>query len=518
MAATGILPGAVTAQATRPRPPTSNPFVLGVASGDPQPDGFVLWTRIDPAPLPEQSSDHTVPTTDLEIDYEIGDDPELRRIVQRGKALAEARHGHSVHLAVTGLDAQRPYWYRFRHAGFASRIGHARTLPRPDDAVDMLRAAFVSCANFEHGYFSAYRHLASERPDIVVLLGDYLYEYIDRSLNKLRHHSDNQEPVTLQDWRRRYAQYRLDPDLQHLHADCTVLATWDDHEVQNNYANLWSNYGIAAPEFAQRRQAAYQAFYEFMPIHPQRWQAARGEMRLYDHYRFGQLAGFNLLDTRQYRSLPRCTPALSRRQPELPCRGADASGQAQSMLGAAQENWLSAQLARTAPRWSLFAQSVLMAQTRRPAAAGTLGGLSTDSWDGYTASRRRFFDELTARRISNPIVLSGDIHAFCAADLKRDFDNAASPVIASEFSCGSIASHGPGTARTQRTRADNPHVHHLDGTQRGYTLLEIRPERVLCQFRTVDDAKRRDTRLSTQASWVVEDGRPGVVAESRARS
>jgi len=518
MAATGALPGAVTAQATRPRPPGSDPFVLGVASGDPRPDGFVLWTRLDPTPLPEHPGDRINPSSDIEITYEIAADPELRRIVQRGKAIAEARHGHSVHLAVAGLDAQRPYWYRFGHDGFASRIGHARTLPRPDEAVGVLRAGFVSCANFEHGYFSAYRHLADERPDIVVLLGDYLYEYIDRSPNKLRHHSDNQEPVTLQDWRRRYAQYRLDPDLQRMHADCTVLATWDDHEVQNNYANLWSNYGIAEAEFAPRRQAAYQAFYEFMPIHPQRWQAARGEMRLYDHYRFGLLAGINLLDTRQYRSLPRCTAALLRRQPELPCRNGDSLGQMQSMLGVAQENWLSAQLAQDNPRWNLFAQGVVMAQTRRPAPAGTLGSLSNDSWDGFPASRARFFEQLSARRVSNPLVLSGDIHAFCAADLKRDFDAAGSPVIASEFSCGSIASHGPGASRTQRTRADNPHLHHLDGAQRGYTLLEIRPDRVRCQFRVVDDAKRRDTRVSTQASWVIENGRAGVLPESRVRS
>jgi alkaline phosphatase D len=220
-----------------------DPFSLGVASGAPRPDGFVLWTRLAPEPL---SSNPETPGGmsggDVTVAYEIATDPAMRDVVRRGEAIAEQAFAYSVHLDVAGLKSGRPYWYRFMSADAASRIGRAVTLPAPETAHDRLRFGFVSCSNYEHGYFSGYRHLADENPEFVLYLGDYIYEYIEEKRPIVRRHSDGIEAAMLPTYRNRYAQYRLDPDLQRLHAEVPALVTWDDHEVQNDYADKWSQY------------------------------------------------------------------------------------------------------------------------------------------------------------------------------------------------------------------------------------------------------------------------------------
>ena len=250
----------------------ADPFPLGVASGDPLSDGFVLWTRLAPEPL---SRDPQAPgglsTGDILLRFEIAEDPLMQRIVRHGIARAEAAFAHSVHLEVGGLTPGRPYWYRFMTQDATSAIGCARTAPDAGQALDHFRFGFVSCSNYEQGYFAAYRHLAAEAPDLVLFLGDYIYETVQpKEKAVVRRHSDGEVPTTLTGYRNRYAQYRLDPDLQALHATAPALVIWDDHEVQNDYAGEWSSTFEPPALFLKQRAAAYQAFYEHMPLRPSR--------------------------------------------------------------------------------------------------------------------------------------------------------------------------------------------------------------------------------------------------------
>ena len=218
-----------------------NPFSLGVASGAPRSDGFVLWTRLAPEPL---STDPETPGGmrggDVAVDYEIATDAAMHDVVRQGEATAERAFAYSVHLDVSGLEPGRPYWYRFMSGDATSRVGRAVTLPAAGAPLDKLRFGFVSCSNYEHGYFSAYRHLTDENPDVVLFLGDYIYDTIEENRPTVRRHSDGVDATTLPTYRNRYAQYRLDPDLQNLHAQVPALVTWDDHEVENDYADQWS--------------------------------------------------------------------------------------------------------------------------------------------------------------------------------------------------------------------------------------------------------------------------------------
>jgi alkaline phosphatase D len=264
IAAPGLIRTAV-AQSWR----SGNPFNLGVASGAPRPDGFVLWTRLAPEPL---STNPETPGgmsgADVTLRYEIATDPGMAKVVRHGAATAEQAFAYSVHLDVTGLQAARSYWYRFLSGDAVSATGRAITLPAAESAVGKMRFGFVSCSDYEHGYFSAYRHLTSENPEFVLFLGDYIYETIEQYRPIVRRHSDGVEAATLPTYRNRYAQYRLDPDLQELHAQVPAIVTWDDHEVQNDYADKWSETFDDPAQFLIRRAAAYQAFYEHMPVRP----------------------------------------------------------------------------------------------------------------------------------------------------------------------------------------------------------------------------------------------------------
>src|SRR5215470_17216322 len=344
-----------------------NPFSLGVASGAPRADGFVLWTRLAPEPL---SADPSTPGGmsggDVPVGYEIATDPGLRDVVRRGTAMAESAFGYSVHADITGLPSGRSYWYRFMSGDAVSPIGRAVALATAGTAIDRFRFGFVSCSNYEFGYFSAYRHLADENPDVVVFLGDYFYEYVERRRPTVRSHSDGIEASTLPTYRNRYAQYRLDPDLQRLHAEVPALVTWDDHEVENDYADKWSQYFDDPQLFLLRRAAAYQAFYEHMPVRPILSRPNGPVMRIYDRFTFGDLAKISMIDGRQYRSREACYKPPNHGGGHLEtdeiCR--ERLAEDRSMIGAAQEQWLYEGLASSRARWNIIAQDVLMAQLR----------------------------------------------------------------------------------------------------------------------------------------------------------
>jgi alkaline phosphatase D len=481
----------------------ANPFTLGVASGYPHPTGVMLWTRLAPAPLiPGGGMSRDV----VAVDWEVATDEQMTGVVQRGRAYAAPEWAHAVHVEVTGLEPGRWYWYRFRAGNAASPIGRTRTAPAPQTVPDRLRFAFASCQHYEHGYYVAYRHMRADDLDLVVFLGDYIYEATTREKN-VRHHGAP-ECHTLEDYRIRYALYRTDAELQAMHAACPWIVTWDDHEVANDYANDRAIALNGREWFLARRAAAYQAFYEHMPL-PRSMVPFGPHMRLYHRSAFGRLAQFHVLDGRQYRSHQPCTP---------PGRGGNANAEncaarldpALTYLGADQERWLEAGLDGSRARWNVLAQQTLMAQRDLKAGAGQT--FRTDAWDGYPAARKRLLDYIAQRKPANPVVIGGDLHAFYVADLKPDFDDAASPVVATEFVGTSITSQsGLTEAQTRSLMPDNPHLKLIDAARRGYVRVELTPARMRVQLQAMRSVTDPRADAETLATFVVEDGRPGAI-------
>jgi alkaline phosphatase D len=499
--------GAVQARRWR-----ADPFSLGVASGAPRPDGFVLWTRLAPEPLsPNPATPGGMTGGDVPVDYEIAADDVMRDIVRRGAADAEAAFGWSVHADVTGLQPGRPYWYRFMCGDAVSRVGRAMTSVAAATPLERMRFGFVSCANYEQGYFSAYRHLADENPDMVLYLGDYFYEYVEQVRPTVRVHSDGIEAATLPTYRNRYAQYRLDPDLQRLHAVSPALVTWDDHEVSNDYADRWSQFNDDPELFLRRRAAAYQAFYEHMPVRPILSRPDGPVMRIYDRFTFGSLLEVSVMDGRQYRSREACyaPPSKLRGHVETDANCPERRDEGRTMLGFAQEQWLGLGLARSKATWNVIAQDVLMAQLREKQPDGHFG-FWTDDWNGYPASRQRLLARIAQTRVSNPVVLGGDIHAFFANDLRVDFDDPASPVVATEFVGTSVTSGGPPHEMFTGFLPDNPHVHFFESRKRGYVSVDVDAKQMTTRMRVVTDVTDPNASISTLKTFAVENGKPGV--------
>lgn len=480
---------------------TQDPFTLGVASGYPAPDSVALWTRLAPLPLAPGGG---MPETPIAVRWELAEDEGFGRLAASGTAWAAPAEAHSVHVEASRLQPAREYWYRF-HAGDATSIvGRTHTAPAPDAAPTRLRFTFASCQHWEHGYFGAYRHMLKDDPDFILHLGDYIYEST-WGADPVRLHAAG-EPFTLDDYRARHAEYRSDPDLRAAHAACPWFMVWDDHEVENDYADDRSENADRRRWFRQRRAAAYQAYYEHMPL--RRGMRALGpDLRLHARASFGQLADLHLLDDRQYRS-PQPCPTPGRGGSRLIEACAARLAPDATLLGSAQEGWLAAGLAQGKARWNLLAQQTLMAHADGKPGPGEV--FYSDGWDGYPAARQRLLDTLVETRAANPVVLGGDVHSFWVTDLKRDFSDPKSATVASEFVTTSVTSYPPPEDRIKAVVAENPHIRFGTGVHRGYGRIEITTDRLTADLRALDDAKRADSGCRTLASWVVDDGRPGA--------
>jgi alkaline phosphatase D len=479
-----------------------DPFTLGVASGYPQPDGAVLWTRLAPDPL----NGGGMPDMAVEVAWEIAADEAFRSVLRKGVERASPELAHSIHAEITGLEPARWYWYRFHVGAATSPAGRFRTAPLGAAANDRLRFALASCQQYEQGYFTAYRHMAREDLDLVIHVGDYIYESSWGS-GLVRSHA-RREPVTLAEYRDRYALYKSDPDLQAAHAAFPWLVTWDDHEVSNDYANDRSQYLDPATEFLQRRAAAYQAYYEHMPL-PAGARPRGPHARIYTQAGFGQLARVFVLDDRQYRSHQVCArPGRggSSVVKDVACPERLSAGV--TLLGAEQERWLTSALEQSAARWNIIAQQTLMAQHDRT--PGGEKGYWTDGWDGYPKARQRLLGFIADRRISNPLVLGGDVHTGIVADLKVDFNDAKSPVIATEFVGTSITSQGPNQKTTEAALQQNPHLKFSNGTQRGYTAFDMTPELCSVRMRTLSRVTDPKATISDLATFAVTNGKAGA--------
>ena len=496
-----FLGGALRARPSRAQSRLSDyPFKLGVASGDPQPDGVVLWTRLAPEPLGRGG----MGADSVAVDWEVATDDRMQHVVQQGVALASPDLAHSVHVEVAGLEAGRPYWYRFRAGGETSPIGRTRTAPDPASLPSRLRFAFASCQHWEFGHYAAYHHMQTDDVDFVVHLGDYIYETSART-PPVRQHG-LAEAADLEGYRRRHALYKTDGNLQAAHAMHPWVFTWDDHEVSNDYAGDHSQYRDDPAVFRRRRLAAYQAYYEHMPLRGAA-RAATPEMRMYGRLRWGALADVFILDTRQYRAVQAC--GEGRRGGGQVVDGCSARlDPAQARLGAGQERWLLEGLARSGARWNVLAQQQLMAQVRRRTPWGT-DVIWTDGWDGYAGERQRILAHLRDARVPNPVVIGGDAHSYWVTDLKVDFTETA-PVVATEFVGTSISSAGPPIQTMLRAIAENPHVRYFEGQYRGYVRCTVTPDRWVTELQALDNVRDERSGISTLATFVVENGRPGA--------
>jgi alkaline phosphatase D len=478
-----------------------DPFRMGVASGDPDSEGFVLWTRLVPRPFEPFGG---MPAAPVEVHWEVASDPDLRQVVASGTTLATPQLGHSVHVEVEGLQPDRWYWYRFRAGEIESPVGRTRSLPTRDAAVAELRFAVASCQNWEQGLFTAYEQMARDELDLVFHLGDYIYEYEAGRNGKVRTHH-GAEIVSLEDYRMRYAQYRSDPLLQQMHARCPWFVTWDDHEFDNNCANdISEQAGVEPAAFLERRANAYQAYYEAMPLRLS--SLPRGpHLQLYRSASYGRLAELLVLDTRQYRT---DQPNGDRRSP----LDAAALDPRNTLLGAEQRGWLERSLLASRATWSVLAQQVMMALVGTTRAGEAEPRYSMDQWPGYARERRDLLRFLAERRIPNPVVLTGDIHSNWCNELRLDDRLPDDPVVATEFVATSISSGGDGIDRPpglEDLLAANPCVK-FHNRQRGYIRCRVSPESWTSEYVVMDFVERPGGRASTRATFVVEAGSPLV--------
>ncbi|MDQ0214486.1 alkaline phosphatase D [Oikeobacillus pervagus] len=476
------------------------PFTLGVASGDPLPDGVVLWTRLAPDPLNGGGMDnHPFP-----VQWEVSLDSNFKNVVKRGTELSKPQLAHSVHVEVDGLEPSTWYYYRFKARSEISPVGRTRTSPAYNSSVDHLNFAFVSCQNWPVGFYTAYQHLAKDDLDLVVHLGDYIYEGKHSSTIRSTN-VDTPEIYTIEDYRNRYALYKLDSDLQAAHANFPWIVTFDDHEVDNNYAGdiPQDPDKQSKKDFLTRRSVAYQAYYEHMPLRRTSL-PNKSNIQLYRRLTFGNLVDFNVLDTRQYRDDQANGDGWKVPTPE-------SENPTRTLLGEEQERWLLDGLATSQAKWKVLAQQVFFAH--RDGDFDPEGEyVSMDAWDGYPAARQRIVDFLAEKDIKNTIVITGDVHTNWANEIKVDFHDANSQNVAVEFVGTSITSNGDGSdvkKDTAQYLQENPHIKFYNN-YRGYVRCKLTQDTWQTDFRVVPYVSKPGAPISTRASFIVEDSIPSL--------
>ncbi|MER8221823.1 alkaline phosphatase D family protein [Streptomyces sp. NPDC094143] len=517
-AATAVLAGPLAATLPARAVDQAPAFLHGVASGDPLPDGVLLWTRVTPVP-------EAIPGSgigpDTEVAWTVARDKAFTNVVAKGSTTATAASDHTVKADIRGLEPGTDYWFRFSAGGTDSPAARTRTAPAPDAAVTGLRFGVVSCANWEAGYFAPYRHLAARGDlDAWLHLGDYIYEYGTGEYGTrgkvVRPHVPAHEIVTLADYRARHARYKTDPDLQALHAAAPVVAIWDDHELAND---AWSGGAENHTEGAEgtwpaRQAAAKQAYFEWMPVRP----AIAGTT--YRRLRFGKLADLSLLDLRSFRSQ------------QVKAGNGEVDDPDRTLTGRAQLDWLKAGLKASDTTWRLVGNSVMIS----PFAIGSLSAdllgplaellglpqeglaLNTDQWDGYTDDRREILAHLRANAIRNTVFLTGDIHMAWANDVPVDAGTyPLSPSAATEFVVTSVTSDNlddivkvpEGTVSAVAApviRAANRHVHWVDTDRHGFGVLDITAERAQMDYYVISDRAKRDATARWSRSYRTRSG------------
>lgn len=478
-----------------------DPFTLGVASGDPTPTGGVLWTRLAPRPMELDGGMEGLRVT---VNWEVAEDDAFKKIVKSGRATAAPELSYSVHVDVDGLGSDRWYWYRFSTGAATSQVGRFRTTPAPG-VITPLKLAFSSCQHWEQGHFTALEHMAREELDLVAFLGDYFYEYGGNPAGVRKHYG--LEIRTLDDYRRRYAQYKGDPNLQAAHAARPWIVVWDDHEFDNNYAGLVGENGMESEEQMRvRRAAAYQAWWEHQPVRVPRVKSW-ADLNITRSIDWGGLARFWMLDTRQYRTDQPCGDGTK----PVPC--GNWGDPAHTLMGDAQEKWLLDGVGASKSRWQVLANQVMMAPYDADPTDAV--SVSMDQWSGYPVARDRLLNALAKRAPNRTVVITGDIHSNWVNELHSDFSRPDRPTIGAEFVATSISSGGDGSATLPATAkaalAANPHVK-WHNRQRGYVSCTIDADTWHTEFRTVPYVTKPGAPIETPSKWRVTHGKAGIDA------
>ncbi len=484
------------------------PFSLGVASGDPAPDGFVIWTKIAPKPLERGGG---MPKRPVEVEWMVASDERMRQVVRKGTTVAHPEIGHAVHIEVGGLEPSRDYFYQFTIGKERSRVGRSRTLPPAGASVAQVRFACAGCQRYEDGYFTGFRNIAAERFDFVFHYGDYIYEYrtvrpAERNVRVVRvMPGEPDEIYTLDDYRHRYGIYQSDPDLQAAHASAPFIMSYDDHEVDNDWAGNTTEEQAPPELFLLRRAAAFQAWYEHLPL--RKAQLPRGpDILAYRRFGVGDLLSMNVLDTRLFRSPQACMPG-----PRVRANCAEANEPNRTMLGETQERWLYDGFKTSKARWNLLAQQIILMRNDRDPDPGVFGP-SLDKWDGAVAARDRLFAAIEDAKLNNVVSIAGDIHQNWAGELKKDFLNEKSATLGVEFVATSISSNGDGFDINDEYRAllrQQPYTK-LFNSQRGYVRHVVTPARWQADFQVLDRVTVPFGKMSTRKSLVVESGKAAL--------
>jgi alkaline phosphatase D len=445
-----------------------------------------------------------MPPMDVDVHWEIAEDEKFRRGLLRGTTDATVAFAHSARVEVVGLQPGRHYWYRFIAGGQRSPVGRTRTLPAAGSRVAQLHLAVACCQHYEHGHYAALKYMAADAPDAIVHLGDYIYEGAPIH-NRVRAHVGDL-CRTLADYRLRYSQYQLDPSLQAAHAVAPWLCTWDDHEVANDYSGIYSGRNEDPAVFLARRSAAYQAYFEHLPLPPSA--APRGnEVPIFARRRVGSLATIHMLDQRQYRSPQACAKPgrAGGNRSDASCTDLQLSDR--TMLGASQESWLDAGLASDPATWTFIAQGTVMSHLDEKSGGGS--AYSTDSWSGYPAARARLLANLQQRRAANPVILSGDLHAFLAGNINAVPEQLDTPAVASEFVVGSISSDPRPQDQLDGWRLKNPNLQVAEG-KHGYLSLRVTPQQLHVDLIAIDDVDNPSSSRHRLHSCVIEAGKPRI--------
>jgi alkaline phosphatase D len=482
-------------------------FAHGIASGDPQRDRVILWTRVMPVD----------PTETLRVNWAVARDPGMKQVRQSGRFVTDRRRDFTVKVDAAGLDPGLTYYYQFEARGVKSLVGRTRTLPVGH--VDRLRLAFASCSNYPWGYFNAYARIA-ERDDLdaVLHLGDYIYEYklgeyADPDLKGERDVVPTNEIVSLTDYRLRYALYRTDPDLQEVHRQHPFITVWDDHETANN---AWRggaenhNPDQGEGDWSKRKRAFVQAYNEYMPIRS----ASSSDDTLYRSLQFGDLADLLMLDTRVHGRDKQVEFKPGEQQ--VPANDPQLTDPKRTLLGFDQERWLARELRKSKDRkqpWRILGQQVMMAQLSRT--QGTTIR-NPDQWDGYGPTRERLFQVLRERDIRNNVVLTGDIHSTWCNDLSSNpwATSATSDegrIVGVEFVGPAVSSpaerdQAQATANAEKIRSVSPHMKYIERFSRGYGVLDVTRERAQCEFYHLPTVTVPDERQTLAVVYASEAG------------
>lgn len=479
----------------------TDPFALGVASGQPQPDSVVLWSRLL---IAEADAAHKAQAQTVVC--ELFADEALRQPVRQWTVQTDATRAHSVHVVAADLQPGRSYWYRFVCGSAVSPVGRTRTSPAHHDKVARLRVALSSCQHFEQGYYVAHREMAQRELDLVLFVGDYIYESSNPRYQVRKHLGG--VPTRLDEYRQRHAQYKTDADLQACHAAHPWVMTWDDHEVVNDYADDEDNKFSDPQTVLRRRAAAYQAYFEHMPLRLGPDPQQPHSMRIHDRMAWGQLADLWTLDCRQYRSHHAC-PDPNRGGARVVAGCAELQDANRTMLGQTQEAWFSQGLTQSTRRWKLVAQSTQMSSTGLPTPLGR--SAFNDGWDGYPMARERLLNTIAQAQLKDVLILGGDVHMNVAANLRVRPNDERSPVVSSEFVTTSVSSRGMSETLAAQIRENNPDIQHLRPDERGYTLVDVQAAGVTAEFRSTPHPAMPGSVLRTQAQWRVNSGVAGLV-------